>query len=155
MRSGSAMSRSSLGRRAFAPEIPVSTHSPATAKPRRSQYSRNSRNCISGDWPLFDVLILAYRAVRVMLWAATRPAFLPTVLTSACGLCLCDSFLACTSELSARRGQSRFVSPGLPDSPAAALEPCHRAASESAWPCEFRVFLQPAPSSNSALHYPY
>src|SRR5215472_2350771 len=67
----SAMSLSSSGRRSFAPEIPVSTYSPARVQPRRSQYSRNSRSCISGDWPLFDVLILAYRAVRVMLWAAT------------------------------------------------------------------------------------
>ena len=45
--------------------------SPATVQPRRSQYSRNSRSCMSGDWPLFDVLILAYRAVRVMLRVPT------------------------------------------------------------------------------------
>src|SRR5271155_1970228 len=65
------MSLSSSGRRSFAPEKPVSTYSPATVQPRRSQYSRNSRNCISGDWPLFDVLNLAYRAVRIILLAAT------------------------------------------------------------------------------------
>src|SRR5260370_15031005 len=90
------MSRSSSGRRSFAPEIPVSTYSPATVQPRRSQYSRNSRNCISGDWPLFDVLILAYRAVRVMLWAATLHL-------------LCAIWLGAQSVLEHRRAPLLFL----------------------------------------------
>ena len=51
----SAISRSSSGRRSFAPEIPVSTYSPVTVHPRRSQYSRSSRVCIVGSCPLFAV----------------------------------------------------------------------------------------------------
>jgi len=65
------MRRSSSGRLSFAPEMPVSTYSPAICQPRRSQYSRSSSSCSSGDWRLFDVLILAYRAVRIMLLEAT------------------------------------------------------------------------------------
>ncbi len=52
----------------YSRNLHLSTYSPATIQPRRSQYSCNSRNCISGNWPFFDPMILAYRAVRVMLW---------------------------------------------------------------------------------------
>jgi len=48
----SAIMRSNCGRLSFAPEIPRSTYSAAICHPRRSQYSRNSRSCISGDCPL-------------------------------------------------------------------------------------------------------
>jgi hypothetical protein len=36
----------------FVPEMPMSTCSPATVHPRRSRYSRSSRVCIVGSWPL-------------------------------------------------------------------------------------------------------
>jgi hypothetical protein len=36
--------------------MPASTYLPAICQPRRSQCSRNSRTCISGDWPLREAV---------------------------------------------------------------------------------------------------
>jgi hypothetical protein len=52
--------RLSSGLESLVPLTPSSTHSPATVQPRRWLYSRNSRNCISGDCS--DVLARAYKA---------------------------------------------------------------------------------------------
>jgi hypothetical protein len=48
----SCKSLSSSGRFSLPPEIPTSTYSRIISHSRRWQYSRSSRNCISGSWPL-------------------------------------------------------------------------------------------------------
>jgi hypothetical protein len=66
LRRASALRRFSSGREFLAPEIPPSTYSPANSKPRCLQYSRSSRNCISGFWPLFAVDTRAYSATLIV-----------------------------------------------------------------------------------------
>jgi hypothetical protein len=51
----SALRRFSSGRESFAPDTPASTYSPTNSQPRCLQYSRSSRSCISGFWPLLAV----------------------------------------------------------------------------------------------------
>jgi hypothetical protein len=48
-RRAAVISLFSSGRCSFEPDTPTSTYSPATAHPRRSQYSRSSRVCMVGS----------------------------------------------------------------------------------------------------------
>ena len=53
-----------FGRFSFAPEIPMSTYSPATVHLRRSACSRSSRVCKVGSWELFAVRCQLNRSMQ-------------------------------------------------------------------------------------------